>query len=236
MSEDNCSVGGDGDNQTHEKTKNKNRKRRKKQVQAKGVIEKDIQNDEPFEDECENVEEEIITEGNPANKNDLPVQISLPENKLSPSSDIVCVFADYISGAVMQLWSSDNEFTIEFPDDDSHYISNRTINGKYVVQSRPLRYKGQQFCRICLGKYSFSRPEFQHFALCDSCFGIMRPQSRKKNFRADGIREKMDIQLSWMAKYLFRNGYKLLSPCTFDMDCSYYGGKKQSVLYHCFVK
>lgn len=210
VSEDNCSVGGDGDNQTHEKTKNKNRKRRKKQVLAKGVIEKDIQNDEPFEDECENVEEEIITEGNPANKNDLPVQISLPENKLSLSSDTVCVFADCFSDTVLQIWSSDYEFTIEFPDDDDHYISNHEINGQYVVHSRPSTYQG--FCRICW------------------------PQSGRLRFRSHGIREKINSKLSWMAKYLFRNGYKLLSPCTFDMDCSHHHGKKQSVLYHCFVK
>lgn len=229
VSEDNTnsSVGGGKDNRTQEKTKKRSKRRRKKQVHTTGMNEKDSKNDELSDDESDDVEEEIITEGNPANKNTLPLQISLPENELSLSSDIVCVLTD-VRGAVRQLWSSDDELTIEFPNNFSHFPQN---DGTEFDKFRPLIYKNKKICRRCLSNVNL---HCQNLGFCNLCFKMMEETLAYPNTKYDGVKCISHIQLSWMAKYLFRKGYKLISSCSFDNKI--YDGDKSYVLYHCFVK
>lgn len=108
--------------QTQENTRKIDKNRGTKQIQSKGMNEKDNQNDEPSEDEIGNIKEGIIREAKLAINNYL-LRVSLPENKLSANSDIVWVLT-YCSRTVLELWSSDNDFTIDLPDDDS-YLLNR---------------------------------------------------------------------------------------------------------------
>lgn len=227
MSEDNSSVGGGEDNQTQEKTKKRNKRRRKKQVHAKGVNEKESKNYELSDDESDDVEEEIIIEGNPANKNTLPLEISLPENELSLSSDIVCVSTD-LSGAVTQLWSSDYELTIECPINFSHFPEN---DGTELYKYRPLVYGKKEACRRCL--VLNVKLDVKNLGFCNYCFRIMERQDIKC-YRNSYVRDQIHIQLSWIVKYLFSKGYKLISSCSFDEKNP--KGEKNCFLYHCFVK
>lgn len=227
VSEDKSSVGGGEGNHTQEKTKKRNKRRKKKHVLAKGENEKDSKNDELSDDESDDVEEKIITEGNPANRNTLPLQISLPENKLSLSSDIVCVLTD-LSGAVKQLWSSDDELTIEFKNNFSHFPQN---DGTEFDKFRPLIYKNKKICRRCLTDVNL---HCQNLGFCNRCFQMMNETLSYPSTYYDGVKCISHIQLSWMAKYLFRKGYKLISSCSFDKENS--KDLKYFVLYHCFVK
>lgn len=231
VNEDNSSGRVGWDNyQTQENTRKIDKNRGLKQIQSKGVNEKDNQNaDEPSDDEIGNVKEGIIREAKLAINNYL-LQVSLPENKHSANSDIVCVLTD-CSGAVLELWSSDDNFTIDLPDDDSYFplSTANKYTAKDVVPTIALKSGGFQFCKRCF-KASNTNDKVGFCKFCDKSF--------ERNVLSTTYNENfviIHIQLPGMAKHLFKNGFKLLSSCAFDNKYNRYTGEKGTVLYHCFV-
>lgn len=152
VNEDNSSFRDGWDNynyQTQEDARKIDKNRGTKQIQSKGINEKDNQNDEPSEDEIGNVKEGIMREAKLTINNYL-LQVRLQENKLSANSDIVCDLTDY-SSIVLELWSSDKDFTVDRPDDDS-YFPLSTVNkytAKDVVPTIALKSGCFQFCKRC---------------------------------------------------------------------------------------
>lgn len=229
VNEDNSSFPVGWDNQTQENTKESDKERGMNVIQSKGGNEKDSKNEEPTEDEIGNVREGIIREAKLAVNNYL-LQVSLPEKKLGANSNIVCVLTD-CSGAVLELWSSDNDFTLEYPDDDA-YFSLTTANkytAKDVVPTVALKSGGFQFCKRCF-KASSTNDKLGFCSFCDKSFEWnVLSTTYNENFVI------IHFQLPGMAKHLFQNGYKLLSSCSFDNKYNRFTGDKGTVLYHVFV-